>query len=102
MIVALEVMAVGGVPAALQQQIKAWASYYGAASLQTVTIVQFKSQETLEELLADPAMARVLKAWPPQARLGMARVTTQDVAAVRALLAERGVDVSGAQSDAAA
>lgn len=102
MIAALEVMAVGGVPAALQQQIKAWASYYGAASLQTVTIVQFKSQETLEELLADPAMARVLKAWPPQARLGMARVTTQDVAAVRALLAERGVDVSGAQSDAAA
>ena len=101
-IAALEAMAVAGVPAALQQQIKAWASYYGAASLQTVTLVQFKSQETLEELLADPALARVLKPWPPQAKLGMARVAPQDVAAVRALLAERGVDVSEGRSEAAA
>jgi hypothetical protein len=92
-IAALNAMAVGGVPAALQQQIKAWASYYGAATVQTVTLVQFKSQETLEELLANPALARVLKPWPPQAKLGMARVATEDLAAVRGLLAERGVEV---------
>ncbi|HSN73783.1 MAG TPA: helicase-associated domain-containing protein [Anaerolineae bacterium] len=92
-IAALEAMAVGGAPAALQQQIKAWASYYGAASVQTVTLVQFKSQETLEELLADPALARLLKPWPPQTKLGMARVALQDVATVRKLLAERGMEV---------
>jgi hypothetical protein len=92
-IAALEAMAVGGVPAALQQQIKAWASYYGAATVQTLTLVQFKSQETLEELLTDPALARVLKPWPPQAKIGMARVAPEDLAAVRGLLAERGVEV---------
>jgi hypothetical protein len=92
-IAALEAMAVGGVPAALQQQIKAWASYYGAATVQTVILVQFKSQETLEELLADPALARVLKPWPPHAKLGMARVAPEDVDAVQALLVERGVEV---------
>jgi hypothetical protein len=95
-IAALEAMAVGGVPAALQQQIKAWASYYGAATVQTVTLVQFKSQETLEELLADPALARVLKPWPLQAKLGMARVAPEDLAAVRGLLAGRGVEVRDA------
>lgn len=93
-IAALDTMAVGGVPPALQQRIKTWARYYGAASIQTLVVVQFKSQETMEDLLADPALARVLKPWPPQAKLGMARVTTQDVAAVQALLAERGVEVS--------
>jgi hypothetical protein len=77
----------------LQQQIKAWASYYGAATVETVTVVQFKSRETLEELLADPALARVLKPWPPQAKPGIARVAPQDVAVVRGLLAERGVEV---------
>jgi hypothetical protein len=61
-----------------------------------LTLVQFKSQETLEELLADPALARVLKPWPPQAKLGMARVAPEDLAAVRGLLAERGVEVRDA------
>jgi hypothetical protein len=93
-IAALAEMATGGVPAPLQQQIKAWAGAYGAAAVQTVTVVQFKDHETLEELLADPALARLLHPWPPKMRIGMARIAPADVDAARTLLAERGVDVA--------
>lgn len=92
-IAALAEMAMGGVPAPLQQQIKVWAGAYGTATVQTVTVVQFRSQETLEDLLTDPALARLLRPWPPKSLSGMAQVAPADVAAVRALLAERGVEV---------
>ncbi|MCB0235249.1 MAG: helicase-associated domain-containing protein, partial [Anaerolineae bacterium] len=36
----LEAMAVGGVPQELQVKIKAWSQHYGAATVQTLTLVQ--------------------------------------------------------------
>lgn len=93
-IAVLAELAAGGVPAPLQQQIKAWAGAYGSAAVRTVTVVQFRDQETLQELLADPALGRLLRPWPPKSQLGMAQVAPGDVAAVRRLLAERGVDVT--------
>lgn len=89
----LQAMAVGGAPAALQAKIKAWSQHYGAATVQTLTLVQFRDQDALDELGKDPRLARLLKPFKPEARLGLAMVAPADVAAVTALLVEYGVDV---------
>lgn len=89
----LEAMAVGGVPAALQARIKAWSQHYGSATVQTLTLVQFRDQDALDELRGDAALARYLKPFKPEAKLGLAVVAPEDVAALSALLTERGVDV---------
>ncbi len=89
----LETMAVGGVPPALLARIKAWSRHYGSARVQTLTLVQFRDQDALDELRSDPQLARLLKPFKPEARLGLAVVAPQDVAKVSALLAELGVDV---------
>ncbi len=86
-------MAVGGVPLALQARIKAWSQHFGAATVQALTLVQFRDQAALDELRSDPQLARYLKPFKPEARLGLAVVAPEDVAAVSALLAERGVEV---------
>ncbi len=91
----LQAMAVGGTPPALQSRIKAWSRHYGSAAVRTLTLVQFRDQEALDELLGDPLLARYLKPFKPEARLGLAVVAPQDVATASALLVERGVDVTG-------
>ena len=68
-IASLAEMAMGGVPAALQARIKAWSRHFGSATIQTLILVQFRDQETLDELLQDPALARLL-AVPSEAKLG--------------------------------
>lgn len=89
----LAAMAVGGVPAALQARIKAWSQHYGAALVQTLTLVQFRDQDVLDELRADPLLAGYLTVFKPEDKLGLAVVAPEDLAAVTALLVERGVDV---------
>lgn len=93
----LEAMAVGGVPPALQARIKAWSRHYGAATVQTLTLVRFRDQDALDELRSDAALARYLKPFKPEARLGLAVVAPEDVVALSALLSERGVDVRTAE-----
>lgn len=88
----LSAMALDGVPEALQRRIKTWSKHYGSAHLTTVTLVQFRDQETLDELLQDPALARVLKPFHPAAKLGLATVAAEDIERLRELLAGRGVD----------
>lgn len=92
----LQAMAVGGVPPALQARIKAWSQHYGSATVQTLTLVQFRDQDALDELRNDAALARYLKPFHPEAKLGLAVVAPEDVAALSALLADRGVDVRAA------
>ena len=90
----LEAMAVGGVPQELQVKIKAWSQHYGAATVQTLTLVQFRDQAALDELRSsDPSLARYLTPFKPEAGLGLAVVAPEDVAAMSALLIERGVDL---------
>lgn len=89
----LRAMAVGDISMALQAKIKAWSRHYGAAQVQTITLVQFRDQDTLDELRRDPQLARYLKPFKPEARLGLAMVTPADMATVSALLVERGVEL---------
>lgn len=89
----LQAMAVGGVPPALQARIKAWSQHYGAAIVRTLTLVQFRDQDALDELRSDPALAACLKPFKPEAKLGLAEVAPNKVELVTALLLERGVEV---------
>ncbi len=90
----LDVLALGGVPSALAVRIKAWCKHYGDARVQTLTLIRFRDQDALNELSSDPVLARYLKSFEPEARLGLAMVKPGDLAAVQALLAERGVDLA--------
>lgn len=92
-ITSLETFALGGVPLELQTRIKAWSKYYGDAVVQTLTLIQFRDQDVLNELRNDPTLARYIRPFKPDAKLGLALVRPGDVAAVQALLAERGIDL---------
>lgn len=89
----LQTMAVKEVPAALQARIKAWSQHYGTATVQVLTLVQFRDQDTLDELRADPQLTHHLTPFKPEARLGLATVKPEKLAKIRTLLQERGVDV---------
>ncbi len=90
----LDEMAVGGVPEALAARIKAWSRHYGSASLLAVTLIQFRDQDALDELLHDSELARYLRPFKSEARLGLAVVEPARIDHVRGLLAERGVEVN--------
>jgi hypothetical protein len=81
------------VPPELQIRIKAWSKFYGDALIQTLTLIQFRDQDVLNELRNDPALARYIRPFKPDAKLGLALVKPADVAAVQALLAERGINL---------
>lgn len=89
----LTTMAAGPIPDTLPGRIKAWSKHYGSARIATVTLVQLRDQETLDDLLQDPALARVMRPFHPKAKLGLAIVTTEDLDQLHKLLAGRGVDV---------
>lgn len=88
-------LATAPLPANLQSQIKAWSKHYGSVNITTVTLAQFRDQDTVDELLQDPELARMLRPFFPAARLGLASIAPEKVAQARSLLAERGVDVIG-------
>jgi len=92
----LETMALGGVPAELQTRIKAWAKHYGDASVQTVTLIQFRDQQALDDLLADPEIRPYLKPFKPRAKLGLAVIKLDNLEKIRELLALRGVELRSA------
>jgi len=59
-----------------------------------VTLIQFRDQDALDELLQDSELARHLRPFRPEAKLGLAVVEPNQIASVRDLLAERGVEVN--------
>ncbi len=93
----LRTAAGAALPAELEAQIKAWSRHYGSATVQTLTIVQFKDQETLDELLRDRVLRRLMDTLcgngPPRPGCGRPGRLEELVAA----LVERGVDVVTAQ-----
>ncbi len=84
-IASLEMLALGGVPSALVMRIKAWSKHYGDARVESITLVHFRDQDALNDLCGDPILARYLKPFKPEARLGLAAVKPGDLAALQAL-----------------
>jgi hypothetical protein len=84
-------------PAGLEAQIKAWSRHYGSATAQTLTLVRFQDQETLDELLRDPALRRLMEPYARTARLGLATADPNRLEELVAALVARGVEVITAQ-----
>ena len=89
----LQQMHSGPLPAGLARRVRAWAHHYGDGALEEVLLLQMGSAGTLQELLADPELAPLLKPFAPPDRKALARVKRKDVAALRAALAERGISL---------
>jgi hypothetical protein len=90
----LDTLALGGVPAELQRRIKAWCKHFGDAGVGRVTLIHFRDQAAADELLGDPELQPYLQPFHAEARLGLATIAAENVATVRALLAERGVELA--------
>lgn len=89
----LQDMSGAPLPEEVAIKIRAWAKYYGNAELEKVVLLQFKDQNTLQELLDDPELGRLLNEYVFPAGKALARIQPQDLEKLRLLLAERGVDI---------
>ena len=81
----------GPVPEGLTRRVRAWAKHYGEAAVDDVVLLQVRDAATLDELMADPEIAPLLRPFKPAPKKALARVQPADVEKLRALLAERGV-----------
>ncbi|MBI5563322.1 MAG: helicase-associated domain-containing protein [Chloroflexi bacterium] len=84
----------GPLPDRLVRRIRAWAKYYGDAAIEALTLLQVRDDDTLNELLADPELAALIKPFSPAKTRALARVREKDLDALRALLSERGIDLT--------
>jgi hypothetical protein len=82
----------GELPPELILNIKAWGKHYGDATMDTLTLVEFRDLDVLRELLADPELKPYLQ--PFQAgRRALATVDREHLDTVQRLLAERGIEI---------
>jgi hypothetical protein len=77
----------------LRFHILAWSGHYGQVSLEETTLVTFRDENALAELMKDPELALLMHAIRPSDTRLMVRVKVKDVAKLHKLLEERGVDV---------
>ena len=89
----LEAVNRGPLPAGLVRCIRAWAHHYGDAALEEVVLVQLRDPAAMEELMADPELAPLLRPFAPSAKKALARVRREDVELLRSRLAERGLQI---------
>ncbi|MCZ7669768.1 MAG: hypothetical protein M5U34_22620 [Chloroflexi bacterium] len=75
-------------------QIRAWGGYYGRATVGTMTLFEFRDQETLAELRDLPELTERLQPFDAGKR-ALAVVAEEEVTAVRTILSGLGVAVSG-------
>jgi hypothetical protein len=89
----LETVNLGGVPEKLARSIRAWAKHYGSASLTPVVLLQMNDESALKELLADVEVGKLMKRFSSNQGGAYATVLPENVAKLRKLLIERGVDL---------
>lgn len=89
----LEIVHRGPVPESLARRLRAWARHYGEAALSGVTLLQVRDLATLEELMANPEIAPLLKPFRPAPTKALAHTLPENVEKLCALLAERGVEL---------
>jgi hypothetical protein len=82
----------GALPGDLVMQVKAWGGYYGQAAVETLTLLEFRDQETLQEVAQLPEARDYLTLFPSQDR-ALAIVPAEKLVQVKAILAQLGVPV---------
>jgi hypothetical protein len=82
----------GPLPAALEQKIRAWGSFFGNATLQQVALLELSSYEVLINLLNDQEVGPYLMAIEGSSQ-PLAIVQPAHAETVRAMLRERGINV---------
>lgn len=82
----------GMLPEGLLDQIKAWGGYYGDAAVETLTLIEFRDQTTLAELLDRSDIQTYLTPFPAGNR-ALALVSTDKLADLKETLARLGVQV---------
>lgn len=88
----LEEVNSGPLPEKLVLRIRAWAKHYGNAAIAPLTLLQVRDQTVLTELLADPDIRPLIRPFHPQPP-ALAEVKPGNLEKLRALLAERGIDL---------
>jgi hypothetical protein len=91
-LVELREMQRGPFPNGLADQIKAWGGYYGQAAAQTLTLIEFRDQDTLDELRARPDLRACLLPFRAGER-ALAVVPDDKLEYVEQILAKLGVQV---------
>jgi hypothetical protein len=82
----------GPLPERLVEQVRAWGGYYGDAAVETVTLIEFRDPEALDELRERPDLKGLLTPFPAGER-ALAAIPTGRLAEVKAILAGLGVRV---------
>lgn len=82
----------GALPAAVVTLVKQWGAYYGEAGAATVTLLEFRDSQALQELLTHPELQSYLTPFPAGQR-ALAVVPAKQLAAVKRLLQTLGVTI---------
>ena len=85
-------LARGPLPTPVVERIRRWGGYYGAAAIETLTLVEMRDLQALAELRQDAVLRDLLTPFPAGDR-ALAVVPTERIAALEARLAELGVVV---------
>jgi len=89
----LEQLHRGPLPAGLPRRIKAWAHHYGDGALEELVLLQLGDPAILDELMAEPDLADLLKSFQPNPAKPLARVRRKDLETLRTHLAARGINL---------
>ena len=83
----------GRLPKTIVEQVKAWGGYYGSATVGTMTLFEFRDQETLAELCQHSELKELLQPFPAGKR-ALAMVEGKMVTAVQIILTRLGVNIT--------
>jgi hypothetical protein len=89
----LRALHLGPLPRWVEIKVRAWTKYYGKAAVQTITLVQFKDERTLHELLAEPELQGVLQQFAPAQGKALAVVSKEELELLYEILAERNIPI---------
>jgi hypothetical protein len=83
----------GPLPRQIMLKVRAWGKYYGDVSLQTITLLQVRDKEALQELMNEPEFEGLLHPFAPAGEKALAVVAAEDLEALYEVLAERNIEV---------
>jgi hypothetical protein len=83
----------GRLPKIIEEKVKAWGGYYGQAAVGTMTLFEFRDQETLAELCQLAELKELLHPFPAGKR-ALAVVDGESVTAVQSILTRLGVEIT--------